>query len=86
MQRWLRARGGVGAGDEVEVAATASMRADTAVEDSKGHADGEVRSAVVQRASERVRGPDTKQRNKDEGWELGLLRLRRELVRPPPAR
>lgn len=28
------------------------MRADTAGEDSKGHADGEVRSAVVQRARE----------------------------------
>lgn len=36
----------------MEVAVTASMRADTAGEDGQGHADGEVRSAVVQRARE----------------------------------
>lgn len=47
--------------------------------------DGEVRSAVVQRASERVRGPDTKQCNYRMKAGTRLLRLRRELVKPPPA-
>ena len=72
---------GVGAGDNtVGVAATASMRAGTAGEDRQGHEDGRGSEVCSRAASERVRGPDTKQCNCRT--ETRLLRLLRELVNP----
>jgi hypothetical protein len=62
------------------VAITASMRAETAGRDSvQGHADGEVRSAVVQRARRESSGARHQAMQlKDEGWDSGASQAPRQ--------